>query len=188
MSRPGVILLACFVAVLLAASACGSGSAASSSADAPPAVLAASAVPYLSSTAQVLDASSLAHQDALPAVADKLSGWGFRSAAQRTFQGQSKHLQIVVSRTVQFDTPAGASAYLDYIRANADTVNGVSTQKPQTNRGRSGVVVHPQACACHMAAATFIGLLRDGSRVSYLSLTGPTASASMLQQLETLAP
>ena len=188
MSRPGVILLACFVAAVPAASACGSGSASSSSADAPPAVLAASAVPYLPSTAQVLDASSLAHQDALPAVADKLSGWGFRSAAQRTFQGQSKHLQIVVSRTVQFDTPAGASAYLDYLRANADTVNGVSTQKPQTNRGRSGVVVHPQACACHMAAATFIGLLRDGSRVSYLSLTGPTASASMLQQLETLAP
>jgi hypothetical protein len=39
-----------------------------------------------------------------------------------------------------------------------------------------------------MAAATFMGLLRDGARVSYLSLTGPTASASMLQQLETLAP
>ena len=180
--------LALIVAVLLAAPACGSGSAGSSSADPPPAVLPASAVPYLTSTAQVLDASSLAHQDALPAVADKLSGWGFRSAAQRTFQGQSKHLQIVISRTVQFDSPAGASAYLDYLRANANTVYGVSTQKPQRNRGRSGVVVHPQACACHMAAATFLGLLRDGSRVSYLSLTGPTASASLLQQLETLAP
>jgi hypothetical protein len=39
-----------------------------------------------------------------------------------------------------------------------------------------------------MAAATFMGLLQDGSRVSYLSLTGPKASASLLQQLETLAP
>jgi len=94
----------------------------------------------------------------------------------------------VISRTVQFDTPAGASAYLDYLRANANTVYGVSTQKPQSNRGRSGVVVHPQACACHMAAGTFMGLLQDGSRVSYLSLTGPKASASLLQQLETLAP
>ena len=52
----------------------------------------------------------------------------------------------------------------------------------------AGVVVHPQACACHMAAATFMGLLQDGSRVSYLSLTGPKASVSLLQQLETLAP
>ena len=180
--------LAWLVAVLLAASACGSGSGASSSSQPPPAVLPASAVPYLPSTAQVLDASSLAHQDALPAVADKLSGWGFRSAAQRTFQGQSKHLQIVISRTVQFDSPAGARAYLNFIRANANTVYGVSTQKPQSNRGRSGVVVHPQACACHMAAATFMGLLQDGSRVSYLSLTGPKASALLLQQLETLAP
>lgn len=181
--------LACFAAAVLAASACGGGSSAgSSSAAPPPAVLPASAVPYLPSSAQVLDASSLAHQDALPSVADRLSGWGFRSAAQRTFQGQSKHLQIVISRTVQFDSPAGASAYLDYIRANANTVYGVSTQRPQRNRGRIGVVVHPQACACHMAAATFIGLLQDGSRVSYLSLTGPKASVSMLQQLETLAP
>jgi len=122
------------------------------------------------------------------AVAGKLPGWGFRSAAQRTFQGQSKRLQIVISRTVQFDSPAGARAYLNYLRANANTVYGVSTQKPQSNRGRSGVVVHPQACACHMAAATFMGLLQDGSRVSYLSLTGPKASASLLQQLETLAP
>jgi hypothetical protein len=187
MSRSGVTALALTAAALLAASACGSGSASSSS-NPPPAVLPASAVPYLPSTAQVLDASSLAHQDALPAVADKLSGWGFRGAAQRTFQGQSKHLQIVVSRTVQFDTAAGARAYLDYLRANANTVYGVSTQKPQSNRGRSGVVVHPQACACHMAAATFMGLLQDGSRVSYLSLTGPKASASLLQQLETLAP
>jgi hypothetical protein len=179
--------LASLVAVLLAVSACGSGSSAASSSD-PPAVLPASAVPYLPSTAQVLDASSLAHQDALPAVAGKLPGWGFRSAAQRTFQGQSKYLQIVISRTVQFDSPAGARAYLDYLRANANTVYGVSTQRPQSNRGRSGVVVHPQACACHMAAATFMGLLQDGSRVSYLSLTGPKASASLLQQLETLAP
>jgi len=188
MSRPDVMPLASLVAVLLAASACGSGSGASSSSQPPPAVLPASAVPYLPSTAQVLDASSLAHQDALPAVADRLSGWGFRSAAQRTFQGQSKHLQIVISRTVQFDSPAGARAYLNYLRANANTVYGVSTQQPQRNRGRSGVVVHPQACACHMAAATFMGLLQDGSRVSYLSLTGPKASASLLQQLETLAP
>ena len=188
MSRSRVILLACFVAALPVASACGGGSAGSSSSDPPPAVLPASAVPYLPSTAQVLDASSLAHQDALPAVAGKLSGWGFQSAAQRTFQGQSKHLQIVISRTVQFDSAAGASAYLAYLRANANTVYGVSTQKPQRNRGRSGVVVHPQACACHMAAATFMGLLQDGTRVSYLSLTGPKASVSMLQQLETLAP
>ncbi|MFL6049755.1 MAG: hypothetical protein ACJ738_08250 [Gaiellales bacterium] len=188
MSRSGVTALALMVAALLAASACGNGSAASSSSHPPPAVLPASAVPYLPSTAQVLGASSLAHQDALPAVADKLSGWGFRSAAQRTFQGQSKHLQIVVSRTVQFDSPAGARAYLDYLRANANSVYGVSTQEPQSNRGRSGVVVHPQACACHMAAATFMGLLQHGSRVSYLSLTGPKASASLLQQLETLAP
>ena len=93
----------------------------------------------------------------------------------------------MISRTVQFDTPAGARLP-GLPRANANTVYGVSTQKPQSNRGRSGVVVHPQACACHMAAATFMGLLQDGSRVSYLSLTGPTASASMLQQLETLAP
>jgi hypothetical protein len=188
MSRSGVILLACFAAALPVASACGGESAGSSSSDPPPAVLPASAVPYLPSTAQVLDASSLAHQDALPAVAGKLSGWGFQGAAQRTFQGQSKHLQIVISRTVQFDSPAGASAYLAYLRANANTVYGVSTQKPQRNRGRSGVVVHPQACACHMAAATFMGLLQDGTRVSYLSLTGPKASVSVLQQLETLAP
>ena len=173
------------VTVLLVASACGGQAAATA---APPAVLPAAAVSYLPSSAKTLDAGGLAQADGLPALSDHLNGWGFRSAAQRTFQGQSKKLQIVVSRTVDFDSADGARRYLDYLQQNVDTVYGQTTLEPQSSRGRTGVVGKPQACACHMAAATYLAMLRRGSRVTFLEMTGPAATASLLRQLEVLAP
>jgi hypothetical protein len=173
------------VTLLLAAAACGGQASARAE---PPAVLPASAVPYLPSSARALDADGLARADGLPALSSHLGAWGFRSAAQRTFQGQSNKLQIVVSRTVDFDSADGARQYLDFLQRNVDTVYGQTTLKPATSRGRSGVVGEPQACACHMASASILAMLRHGSRVTFLELTGPKANASALRQLEGLAP
>jgi hypothetical protein len=171
--------------LLLVASACGGQASAKAE---PPAVLPASAVPYLPSSFRALDADALAKADGILALSDHLDGWGFRSAAQRTFQGQSQKLQIVVSRTVDFDTADGARQYLDFLQKHVDTVYGQTTLKPLSSDGRTGVIGTPQACACHMASASILAMLRRGSRVTFLELTGPKAGAPLLRQLERRAP
>src|SRR5437588_691584 len=101
------LVLAAAVAIVSA------GCAARGGGDAPaPAVLRAGAVPYLPSSERTLSADDLAHDAQSPVLAGRLDGWGLRAAAERTFQGQSRRLQLVVSRTLVFDRVRGARAYV----------------------------------------------------------------------------
>lgn len=177
-------------AIATVGSACGGGSAApAASAAARPPVLSGSAVPYLPSRVRGLTAADLLKDGPQPGLVADLQRWGFRAGAQRTFQGQSHRLQLVVARTLVFADATGARAYVQYVRQHAsDTLGSTPVVAPLSSGGRSGWLITPAACACHMAQPAVVGVVSMGARVTWLELNGPDASSRALHSLLELAP
>jgi len=177
-------------AAFAAAVLCGCGG--SGPAAAPPAqppVLPAAAVSYLPSTARPLTARDLVHESTAPGLAAGLARWGYVTGAQRLFQGQSKTLQVVVSRTLEFRSASGAAAYVRFVHRQATAMFGAQpTQEPLVAGPRHGWTFTLAPCACHMASPALVGVASAGRRVSWLEVNGPTASADVLSRLLRRAP
>lgn len=172
-------------AIALGAAACGGGHA---QPPAPP-VLSASAVAYLPSTHHTLTAAGLAREIRRPALASELARWGFRAAAERSFQGESHRLTVVDSRTFQFATPAGARSFLRFVRGHAAVYLGAyPTVAAFTTSGRSGWTFRAQSCACPGATPLWLGVVSAGTRVTWLEINGPDATVRTLRSLAARAP
>jgi hypothetical protein len=175
--------------VLATIALCGCGGSFPAAAAASPPVLSATAVSYLPSKVRPLTASDLTHESTAPGLAAGLTRWGYVAGAQRLFQGQSKTLQVVVSRTLEFRSPAGAAAYVAYVHRQATAVFGaVPTQVPLVAGARRGWTITLAPCACHMASPALVGVASAGRRVSWLEVNGPTASVDALTRLLAQAP
>ena len=165
--------------VLFALGGCGS----SSPPEAEP-VLPADALPGLEATTEPLTADDLAAD-----FGSDLSVEGFVSGTERVFQGQSHDLDRVVSRTLEFESPEAAAAYVELLRAHVDDLYGVgTTAEPFEEGGRSGYLVDPAACACHRASPTLTAAVSEGPRVAYLEINGDGATRETLGQLLRVAP
>ena len=188
---PRHICAAAVVAVVaIAGAACGGAPAAPATHPAPrPPVLAGSAVPYLPSRVAGLTAADLLKDGRQPGLMDDLKRWGFRAGAQRTFQGESHRLQLVVARTLEFASAGGARSYVDYVRSHAsDTLGSSPVIVPLTSHRRSGWLITPAACACHLAQPALVGVVSGGPRVTWLEVNGPDASLRVLRGLLDQAP
>jgi len=196
MSRPAGLgaALAALLPVALALASCAGGTTLESheTPSVAPArsemrVLAPSAVPGLPSKTTVLTAQELGKDAPIPGLAGRISGWGYVDGRERTFQGESRRLTTVISRSLAFGGPGGAGAYVAYVRAHAAAFFGVGTGvRPLTAQGRTGWVFSPPACACHMANPVLVGVLKDGVHVVWLDINGPKATRALLVRL--LAP
>jgi hypothetical protein len=167
--------------------ACGSSSAGRAPA---PATLAAGAVPYLPSTRKLLSARFLAREAQAPALAAGLNRWGYLAGADRYFQGESKRLQVVDSRTLRFRGASGASAFIGFMRSHLGAYLGTF---PRIGRlaapgGRVGVLAAGQECQCHLANPSFLALVSRGGTVTWLEINGPGATRSRLAALLARAP
>jgi hypothetical protein len=172
--RRALILLA-----LLLVGGCGS----SPPPDAEP-VLSTDALPGLEATTEPVSADDLAADFGTGVSVD-----GFVSGTERVFQGESHDLNRVVSRTLEFESPEAAAAYVELLRAHVDDLYGVgTTAKPFEEGGRAGYLVDPAACACHRASPTLTGVVSAGSRVTYLEINGDGATPEALGQLLRVAP
>jgi hypothetical protein len=198
-SRRRVLPRALLPAVLAAAMAggCGGGERDGASASGaspvdagpPPPTLRAGDVPYLDSRRRVLRAADLAREAALPALTGRLGAWGFEAGASRSFQGQSRRLQVVESRTLRFRSPAGAASFLAFVRAHRGSFfAGSGAPRPFASRGRHGLLLESAPCACHLATPAYLGVVARGSRVSWLAVNGPRASVRALRTLAARAP
>jgi len=175
--------------VLATIALCGCGGSSPAAAPKSPPVLPAAAVSYLPSKVRPLTAADLTHESTAPGLAAGLDRWGYVAGAQRLFQGQSKTLQVVVSRTLEFRSPAGAAAYVRYVHEQATAVFGaVPTQAPLVAGPRRGWTITLAPCACHMASPALVGVASAGRRVSWLEVNGPTASVDALTRLLAQAP
>jgi hypothetical protein len=147
-------------------------------------VLSTDALPGLEATTEPVTAVDLAAD-----FGTGVSVEGFVSGTERVFQGESHHLARVVSRTLEFESPEAAAAYVELVRAHVDDLYGVgTTAKPFEAGGRAGYVVDPAACACHRASPTLTGVVSEGSRVTYLEINGDGATPEALGQLLRVAP
>ncbi len=154
-----------------------------------PSTLPASAVPYLPSTLKPLTTSSLAREVQAPALAGQLGAWGFQSGSDRYFQGESRRLQVVDSRTLRFSRADGANAYVGFMHAHASAIVGsFPALKPLHAGGRSGFIAVAQECQCHLANPAFLAVLARRGIVTWLEINGPGADKRQLARLLAGAP
>jgi hypothetical protein len=172
--------------VLLAASGCGQPGTQHSQviSNAALPVLATSAVPGISSVTTRLTTADLAKDAAIRGLAAKIGSWGYLGGRQRTFQGESHHLTLVISRALIFRDAAGAQHYAAFVHEHQAAFFGTSVQAQRLpGRSVSGWMFTPPLCACHLANPALIGVLNAGPRVLWLEINGPTATPALLRRL-----
>ncbi|MDQ6817012.1 MAG: hypothetical protein M3018_06335 [Actinomycetota bacterium] len=186
----GVVLSAgCGSAAGGTGSAAGGAAATGATGSNSPSTLPARAVPYLPSSVKVVTQAGLAREARFPALASDLGSWGFVSGSDRYFQGESRRLQVVDSRTLRFSRPDGALAFVGFMRAHAAAILGsFPILKPYVSLGRSGFLAIAQQCQCHLANPALLAVLTHGGVVTWLEINGPGATRRQLVRLLAGAP
>jgi len=186
------VLRAVPLAVALAALAgCGGGSSGGSASVASPLpVLPVHAIPDLPASTHSLGVHELAADVGNgPLLSPKLETWGFERGRERVFQGESHRFNHVVSRTLEFQAPEGAAAYVLFVATHVGVMFGIgSTTNALQSAGRSGYLITEAACACHRAEPTLLAVLGSGRRVTYLEVNGGGATPAAVRSLVAQAP
>jgi len=182
------VLRALIAAAMLAMAGCARSSVTTISSPSVPAtsmqVLKASAVPGIPYTTRVLTATELAKDASITGLASKIVAWGYLDGRERTFQGESRHLTLVVSRSLIFKGATEARSFVAYIHANATAFfGGAVGEQALLAQGRSGWLFTPAPCACHLASPVVVGVLDAGTGVVWLSINGPDATPGLLMSL-----
>ena len=150
-------------------------------------MLSAAAVPGLAVTTRAVPVTLLEKDAQIPGLGTRLVMDGYLGGRERTFQGPSKDLSLVVSRSLVFRLPAGAADFVRVVHDEATTYFGLGTEvAPLSTTAGRGWLFRPAACACHLANPLRLGVVQDGSRVVWLSINGPLATDARLTTL--LAP
>jgi hypothetical protein len=156
---------------------------------APPPTLSPAAVPYLASTRRSLSVAGLAREAQAPQLAARLGRWGFVAGAERYFQGESRRLQVVDSRTLRFRRAVGAAAYVVFMQKHLSAILGSYPKvQPLAADARRGVLVVGQECQCHLANPSLLAIVARGGTVSWLEINGPGATRRRLATLLARAP
>ena len=147
-------------------------------------VLPARAVAYLPSALKPLTAARLAREAGMHSLKRDLSAWGFRAGTERYFQGESRRLQVVDSRTLRFRSAAGAAAFVRFVARNPTPYLGsFAGVRALTINGRPGKLLIAQPCQCHLANPALLGVIASGASVSWLEINGPRATRGALVRL-----
>jgi hypothetical protein len=168
------------LALTLGITACGGSPARPA---APSGILPTTAVAGLAVATQPLTSQDVQKDSNARDLAARLAGWGYVSGWQRTFQGESRRLTLVVSRSLQFRTSPGAAAFVAYMHQKVGSFYPFAVTSRLRMPGRSGWVIRPPLCGCHMATPLLAGVTAQGRKVSWLEINGPRASTRLLTQL-----
>ena len=173
------------LALALAVTACGGSPGRPA---APSGVLPAAAVAGLAVATQPLTSQDVQKDSTAPDLAARLVGWGYVGGWQRTFQGESRRLTLVVSRSLHFRTSLGAAGFVAYMHHKVGSFYPFAVSSRLSMPGRSGWVIQPPLCGCHMATPLIVGVTARGAKVSWLEINGPQASTRLLTQLLARTP
>lgn len=172
--------------VTLVVAGCGSVGAATPSTPSPVGtgrVLASAPAQGLVATTLPVTTATLAGEttsDISAALADA----GFLGGRERSFQGQSRDLSLVVSRELVFSDAAGAQRFLGYLHDHAEALFGLTTESVAVDvGGRKGWLFQAPECACPGAQPKIVGVLDDGSGLQWLSINGPRADRARMRAL-----
>ena len=178
--KTAIVTAGAALALTLAITACGSSPGRTS---APSGVLPAAAVAGLAMVTQPLTGQDVQKDSTVPDLAARLAGWGYIGGWQRTFQGESRRLTLVVSRSLQFRTSPGAAAFVAYMHQRVGSFYPFAVTRRLSMPGRSGWVIRPPLCGCHMATPLVVGVVAHDRQVSWLEINGPQASTRLLTLL-----
>jgi hypothetical protein len=176
--RAGIVAAVSIAAVSIAALLAGCCGPAKP--QVPSGVLPMGAVSWLPAKTQSLSAADVQKDSTRPGLAAKLSRWGYRGGWQRTFQGESRRLTLVVSRSLMFGAPSGAAAFVAYLTGHMNSFYPFALTRKITVAGRPGLLIKPPLCACHMAEPLYAGVTAAGRRVHWLEINGPRATGRLL--------
>jgi len=177
--------VAAALTLALAITACGSSPRRAAT---PSGVLPATAVAGLAVVTRPLTGQAVQKDASVPHLAARLAGWGYMGGWQRTFQGESRRLTLVVSRSLRFRTSPGAAAFVTFMHQNAGRFYPFALTSRLRLPGRSGWLIRPPLCSCHMATPLLVGVIAKGRSVSWLEINGPQASTRLLSGLLARTP
>ena len=151
-------------------------------------VLPKHAITGLPQVTRALTPTDVQKDSSLHDLAGKLRHWGYHRGWQRTFQGESRRLTLVVSRSLTFRGRAGAAAFVAYLRRHVDSFYPFAVSKPLLVAGQSGWLIKPPMCACHMAQPFYVAVTTAGRQVRWLEINGPRATDALLTRLLAAVP
>jgi len=131
-----------------------------------------------------LDREALS-EDALEpaALASVLDEARFEGGFEIEYTGRTKLYSHVVTRTLDFVTASGASAYLRWLDRNASDLLGPIKSKQALPVGSDGVLLLEEGCNCHSNLPTYLAAWRDGAVVRTLLADGAGVNASRVTVL-----
>jgi len=138
----------------------------------------------LSRSERELDVDTLS-EDALEpaALAAVLEQAGFEGGGQIEYTGRTKLYSHVVTRTLLFAKPDGASAYLEWLDRNVADILGPVKTRQSLSLGSDGVLLLEEGCGCHSDLPTYLAAWRDGSVVRTLLADGAGANERRVRAL-----
>lgn len=124
-------------------------------------------------------------EDALEpaALAGVLEEADFEGGREIEYTGHTKLFSHVVTRTLLFAQPDGASAYLKWLDKNAADVLGPVRSRQPLAIGSDGVLLREQGCNCHSDLPTYLAAWRDGAVVRTLLADGAGVNARRVTAL-----
>jgi len=146
-------------------------------------VLSVGAVGGLPAVTRALTAADVQKDSSLAGLTARLRQWGYLGGWQRTFQGESHRLTLVVSRSLTFRSNPGAAAFVSYLIKHLSSFYPFAVSKPMTLAGQGGWLIRPPSCACHMAQPLYVGVTAAGRQVRWLEINGPRATSTLVASL-----
>jgi hypothetical protein len=109
---------------------------------------------------------------------------GFVGGTQRQFSRVRGGRRRMLARVLSFETPAGAAAYVAWLRDHADDVIGEAAPNPGLRVPSHGVVlVHEPNPCCHNETRMFLAMWHEGSTVVTIQIAGEGARESDVPDL-----
>ena len=164
--------------LLLLAVATGCGAGEENAATPRPATLPASALPDLEQRARALPLDALAADSLKPEpLRQLLEESGYVTGSEREFSGKTRTFDHVIARTLAFEKPEGAEAYLGWLGTHGDDFLGRAQPEKLALPGTSGVAFTLAACGtCKKELPTFLAGWRRGATVLSLLASGSGAN------------
>jgi len=175
--KSGRLAVAALAATAACVAACGH---APSRPAVPSGVLPVRAVSWLPATTQALSSADVQKDSTRPGLVARLHGWGYLGGWQRTFQGESRRLTLVVSRSLMFSSRRGATSFVGYVSSHLNSFYPFAIIRRITVSGQAGWLIKPPLCACHLAEPYYVGIAATGRRVRWLEINGPRATGRLL--------
>jgi len=101
---------------------------------------------------------------------------GYAAGSEREYFGRTPVFNHVTEQVLRFDSAAGASSYLRWLRAHAAESLGAPRAVTSVALGQDGFAYRPRGCGCHSETPTYLLAWRRGHDALTVLASGPGAT------------